>query len=193
MFPFDLIFYEGPHTRSDVVNAFFLYSFCGWVMECLVIRLEKGRWENRGFVHLPLCIIYGFGAMIGYAMLRPISHNYVLLYLAGAFLATVFEYLTGRLMLRLFGKLWWDYSEKRLNYHGILCLESTVAWGAIAVLVFALVHRMVFSLVTRVPEPAAPLLAGGLCLAYLVDFALSARSALHRSRGKDEEELYDPS
>ena len=116
-----------------------------------------------------------------------------MLFFAGALGATGFEYLTARAMMRLFGDFWWDYSEKRLNYHGILCLESTVAWGAIAVLVFALVHRMVFSLVTRVPEPAAPLLAGGLCLAYLVDFALSARSALHRSRGKDEEELYDPS
>ena len=193
MLPFELIFFDGPHTRSDVINAFFLYSFCGWIMECLVIRRETGRWENRGFVHLPLCIIYGFGAMLGYAMLRPVSHNYVLLYLAGAFLATVFEYLTGRLMLRLFGRLWWDYSNKRLNYHGILCLESTIAWGAIAVLIFALVHRTVFSLVARVPDPAAPLVAAGLCAAYLADFALSARAALHRSRQDTEEEAYDPS
>ena len=190
MLPFGLTFYEGVHSSADVVNAFFVYSFCGWVMECFVIRRETGRWENRGFVHLPLCIIYGFGAMIGYAMLQPISHNYVLLYLAGSFLATVFEYLTGRLMLRLFGRLWWDDSHKPLNYHGILCLESTVAWGAIAVLVFALVHRMVFGLVTRVPDPAAPLLAGGLCLAYLADFVLSVRSARRHAR---QEGIYDPS
>lgn len=189
MIPF--VFFEGVYTRSDVVNAFFIYSFFGWAMECVVIRRETGRWENRGFVHLPLCIIYGFGAMLGYAALRPIAHNYLLLYFTGALLATVLEYLTGRLMLRLFGKLWWDYSEKRLNYRGILCLESTAAWGAIAVLMFALVHRMVFSLVNRVPEPAAPLLAGGLCAAYLADFALSARSALHRAPKSEEEEIYD--
>lgn len=191
MFDFTFTFFEGPYTHADVINAFFVYSFCGWVMECIVIRRETGRWENRGFVHLPLCIIYGFGAMIGYAMLRPISHNYILLYFAAAILATLFEYITGRLMLRIFGKLWWDYSEKRLNYRGILCLESTAAWGAIAVLVFALIHRMVFSLVTRIPVQTAPLLAAGLCLAYLTDFVVSARSALHRSH--QEEELYDPS
>ena len=193
MLPFGLTFYEGAHSGADVVNAFFVYSFCGWIMECLVIRRETGRWENRGFVHLPLCIIYGFGAMFGYAMLRPISHNYVLLYFTGALLATLFEYITGRLMLRLFGKLWWDYSNKRLNYRGILCLESTMAWGAIAVLVFALVHRTVFHLVARIPDPAAPLLAGGLCAAYLADFTLSARSALHHSRKSEEEKIYDPS
>lgn len=96
------IFYTAPVAPHVLINAFFLYSFLGWVMECIVIRREKGRWENRGFAHLPFCIIYGFGAMLGFALLRPFSGNYVLLYLVGAVLATLFEYLTARLMLRLF-------------------------------------------------------------------------------------------
>ena len=37
------------------------------------------------------------------------------------------------------------------------------------------------------------LLAAGLCIAYLADFTLSARAALHRSRQSKEEEIYDPS
>ena len=41
------------YKRQVLINAFFLYSFLGWVMECIVIRREKGRWENRGFAHLP--------------------------------------------------------------------------------------------------------------------------------------------
>lgn len=88
------IFYTAPVAPHVLINAFFLYSFLGWVMECIVIRREKGRWENRGFAHLPFCIIYGFGAMLGFALLRPFSGNYVLLYLVGAVLATLFEYLT---------------------------------------------------------------------------------------------------
>ena len=118
------IFYTAPVAPHVLINAFFLYSFLGWVMECIVIRREKGRWENRGFAHLPFCIIYGFGAMLGFALLRPFSGNYVLLYLVGAVLATLFEYLTARLMLRLFGTFWWDYTNKPFNYKGILCLES---------------------------------------------------------------------
>ena len=55
------IFYTAPVAPHVLINAFFLYSFLGWVMECIVIRREKGRWENRGFAHLPFCIIYGFG------------------------------------------------------------------------------------------------------------------------------------
>lgn len=188
-----LTFYDGAYTYADAINAFFLYSFFGWIMECVVIRREKGYWENRGFVHLPLCIIYGFGAMLGYALLRPVSNNYLILYLVGATLATIFEYLTGRLMLRLFGQLWWDYSHKPLNYRGILCLESTIGWGVIAVLLFALLHRLVFGLVTQVDGRAAPLLAIGLSLAYLTDFAYCARNAQHKAREAKEGQTCDPS
>ena len=39
---------------------FFIYSFLGWAMECVVIRIQLGRWENRGFARLPFCVIYGF-------------------------------------------------------------------------------------------------------------------------------------
>ena len=66
------LFYMEPVALHVLLNAFFLYSFMGWIMECIVIRREKGKWENRGFAHLPFCIIYGFGAMLGFAVLRPL-------------------------------------------------------------------------------------------------------------------------
>jgi len=187
------ILYDGLYTWADAVNAFFLYSFCGWIMECIVIRRETGVWENRGFVHLPLCIIYGFGAMAGYVILRPVSYSYLLIYVFGALLATTFEYLTGRLMLRLFGRFWWDYSYKRFNYHGMLCLESTAGWGLIAVLLFALIHRMVFGIVTRLNHRSASVLAVLLFFVYTVDFVYSARAALQKAHDSGEEHVCDPS
>ncbi len=84
-------------------------------MECVVIRRERARGKTAAFVKSPFCIIYGFGAMLGYALLRPFSGNYVLLYVVGAAAATAFEYLTALfLMLRLFGSFWWDYTNKAL-------------------------------------------------------------------------------
>lgn len=173
-------FYTMPVAPHVLLNAFFLYSFLGWVMECIVIRREKGKWENRGFAHLPFCIIYGFGAMFGYAFLRPFSHNYVLLYCVGALMATIFEYLTARLMLRIFGTLWWDYTNKRFNYKGILCLESTLGWGFIALLLFTFLHRNVFAAVMLLPDRVGRALAFVLVSAYTVDFIISAHQA-HRS------------
>ncbi len=170
-------FYIEPVALHVLINAFFLYSFLGWIMECCVIRHEKGIWENRGFAHLPFCVIYGFGAMIGYAVLAPISHNYVLLYIVGALAATALEYVTARIMLRLFGTFWWDYTNKRFNYKGILCLESTLAWGFVALFVFTFLHRAVFSIVMRLPERIGSALAFLLACAYGADFLLCVHKA----------------
>lgn len=176
-------FYHDPGVSYAVI-AFFLYSFLGWVMECIVIRREKGVWENRGFAHSPFCVIYGVGAMLGVVILRPFAHNLLMLYLAGALIATLFEYVTGVLMLRLFGELWWDYKEKPFNYKGILCLESTLGWGLIAVLLFTFLHRIVTGAVRVIPVEYAPFLALVLMFGYLFDFFLSMRTALRR---KEEE------
>lgn len=171
-----------PVPAYALVDAFFLYSFLGWVMECIVIRREKGVWENRGFTRLPFCVIYGFGAMMGFALLRPFSANYVALYLVGALLATAFEYITALAMLRLFGSLWWDYRAKPFNYKGILCLESTLGWGIIACLLFACLHRWVFAAVALLPPAAGQALAIGLVFAYGADFLLSVRRAQEAAR-----------
>ena len=160
--------------------AFFLYSFMGWVMECIVIRREKGAWENRGFVHSPFCVIYGVGGMLGYILLKPFSGNLVMLYFAGCIIATLFEYLTGIVMLRIFGELWWDYSQKPFNYRGILCLESTLGWGIIAVLMFTFLHRAVLAAAHLLPPNVASILALALTAGYLIDFFLSMRAALRR-------------
>ena len=112
-------------NMSQLALWFFIYSFCGWAMECVVIRIQLGRWENRGFAKLPFCVIYGFGVFIAYHLFQPIEHNYVALYIWGCIAATIFEYLTAQVMLRLFDEVWWDYTHKKINYKGILCLQST--------------------------------------------------------------------
>ena len=111
-------------NMSQLALWFFIYSFCGWAMECVVIRIQLGRWENRGFAKLPFCVIYGFGVFIAYHLFQPIEHNYVALYIWGCIAATIFEYLTAQVMLRLFDEVWWDYTHKKINYKGILCLQS---------------------------------------------------------------------
>ncbi len=172
------MFYSNPVEPYVLVNAFFIYSFMGWLMECIVIRREKGFWENRGFARVPFCIIYGFGAMLGYLLLKPFSHNYFLLYLVGAVCATAFEYLTARLMLRLFGTFWWDYTNKPFNYKGILCLESTLGWGVIAVFLFAFMHKFVVGVSLAMPRTVGLMMAVVLSIVYAVDFMMCMRRSL---------------
>ena len=126
-----------------LVAAFCIYSVLGWLVESVYMSICNRRLTNRGFAKGPFCPIYGFGALAGYFLLRPFAGNPVLLYLTGAFTATVFEYLVGKAMRRLFGEVWWDYNEKPFNYQGIVCLESTIAWGFYAVIIIAIIPMLV--------------------------------------------------
>jgi len=133
-----------------LVSAFILYSMLGWLVESIYMSFCNKKITNRGFGKGPFCPIYGFGAVIGYLILSPMSDNLVAVYFAGAFLATTFEYLVGIAMIRFLGDLWWDYNEKPFNYKGIICLESTVAWGFYAVGIVAYLHGQVYRVIDMI-------------------------------------------
>lgn len=126
-----------------IVHWFLLYSFSGWVAESIYMSICNKKLTNRGFMTGPFCPIYGFGALSVYFILLPFSRNYIVLYLAGALLATIFEYLVARLMQFVFGSVWWDYHDKPFNYKGILCLESTLAWGLYTIIMFGFLHKFI--------------------------------------------------
>ena len=150
---------------------FFIYSFFGWAMECIVIRKQLGYWENRGFAKLPFCVIYGFGVFIAFHIFAPIEGNYPALYIAGAICATIFEYMTARLMQKLFGEVWWNYDHLRFNYKGIICLQSTLGWGVLAVLIFSVFNKMVERVVFSMDMRVTTVLSIVLVISYVVDFS----------------------
>lgn len=133
-----------------LVAAFVIYSVMGWFVESVYMSFCNRKLTNRGFAKGPFCPIYGFGAVIGYLVLSPLKGHYIKLYLTGAILATMFEFIVGKGMIRFLGELWWDYNEKPFNYQGIICLESTVAWGFYAIGIVQLLHAGVYRLIDHV-------------------------------------------
>lgn len=166
-------------TIGQLAIWFFIYSFLGWMMECIVIRIQLGRWENRGFAKMPFCVIYGFGVLIAFNIFKPIENNFLALFAFGSICATAFEFLTAQVMLKLFGEVWWNYDHLPFNYKGILCLESSIGWGIIAVLLFGFVNLFIESLVILINPQIAAVVGGVLTLAYLVDFSLNFTKKLN--------------
>ncbi|MCR5216557.1 MAG: putative ABC transporter permease [Lachnospiraceae bacterium] len=175
-------------SLSQLVLWFFIYSFLGWAMECCVIRKERGYWENRGFVKLPFCVIYGAGTYLAIHLFHPIRENMIYVYIAGCIGATLFEYLTARLMMKLFGEIWWDYTNHRFNYKGILCLESTLAWGFLAVFIFGFLNNHVETLVTSMNQTVVMGMALVLSASYFLDFVYHFHLSLKNKDSEEEDE-----
>ncbi len=134
-----------------IIHWFLIYSVLGWCVESIYMSFCNRRITNRGFATGPFCPIYGFGALSVYFLLRPFQGHYAVLYIFGAVIATTFEYLVARLMQWLFGQVWWDYNDKPFNYQGILCLESSIAWGFYTLFLFTFLQRFVEFVVDSYP------------------------------------------
>ena len=159
--------------------AFCIYSVLGWSMESAYMSFCNRRLTNRGFMKSPFCPIYGVGALAGYFLLKGFAGNLFLLYFAGALSATAFEYLVGRLMLKLFGEVWWDYHEKPFNYQGLICLESTIAWGFYAVIIIGFLHGIVMKYASWYTYGMGLMILRAVLLIVLIDFFWHLLAALH--------------
>ena len=108
---------------------YLVYSFLGWVGETVVATFRGKRFANRGMAAGPFCFVYGTTAIlmaVGFADMRT---KPVVLFVACMLTATVVEWLTAKLLERLHNRKWWDYSDKKFNLNGYVCLQYSVLWG----------------------------------------------------------------
>lgn len=162
-----------------MVAAFLIYSILGWLVESIYMSFCNRKLTNRGFAKGPFCPIYGVGAVCCFLIMGPLRGHYIQIYLLGALLATIFEYLVGRAMIFIFGELWWDYNDKPFNFQGIICLESTVAWGFYALGIVHIIHGWVYRLIDTVELETGIRLVCVLLLIAFVDYAVQLSKALH--------------
>ena len=174
-----------------LISAFIIYSMIGWLVESIYMSLCNRKLTNRGFGRGPFCPIYGFGGVVGYLILHPLSSNLVALYLTGAVLATTFEYLVGRLMLKFLGDVWWDYHEKPCNYQGLICLESTVAWGFYAIIIITFLHGKILGLVDRFNMMWGIRACRLVLVLVTIDYVLKLMNIFHISLKAQKERLMD--
>lgn len=160
-----------------LLSWFFAYSVFGWCIESLYMSFQNKKLTNRGFVRGPICPIYGMGALTVYFMLRPFAGNYILIYFLGTMMATSLELLTALTMKRVFGFVWWDYSNKPFNYKGILCLESSIAWGFYSVFEFLFIQREIEAFVNRIHVTLGKYVILLLLIYFIADMMICLNNA----------------
>ena len=171
----------------EVVMWFLTYSMMGWLVESIYMSFCNHKITNRGFAKGPFCPIYGFGALTVFFILRPYSDNSILLFFLGSFLATTLEFLTALVMKRIFGEIWWDYHEKPFNYRGIICLESSIAWGVYTLFLFMFLQNIVAAFVAMIPVRAGRVIGNLILIGYIMDFS----ATIYRQKKENLQESMD--
>ena len=123
--------------------------------------------------------IYGTAAVIMIIALEDLERRPVFLFLGCMAIATMIEWFAGKILERLNQQKWWDYSRKRWNFDGYICLQYSLLWGALGVLAVRYGDSDFTDLFHLIPQPFGDLLIGGAVIGIVVDMSVSSAAALH--------------
>lgn len=172
----------GGFSLYQLFYYFFIYSVMGWAMETVLVSSREHRFVNRGFLNGPLCPIYGVGMCAIIVALTPYQDRLTDVFLGGMIVATAIEYFTGWLMEKLFHAKWWDYSDKKFNFQGRVCLQISIAWGVLSLAIVKIVQPPIAGLVGRLPVSAGEVILYVLLAFFLADVVQATWSALRLSK-----------
>jgi len=120
---------------------FFSYSVFGWFVECVFCTIvDKKITYDRGFLLGPYCPIYGWGALYMYFFLTKYKEDPVTLFVMSMVGPTILEYFTSYLMEKLFKARWWDYSNRKFNIEGRVCLFNSFLFGILGLAFIYVIH-----------------------------------------------------
>lgn len=175
------LFAKNQKTRGHTMNIelseriifwFMIYSVGGWIYETVLCSVSEKRFVNRGFLNGPYCPIYGFGALLDILLLGRIQ-NVFALFALGVIVTCTLEYLTSFAMEKLFHARWWDYSKRKFNINGRVCLLGAVVFGAFSVVLVKILHPAVVRLTDILPGYTLPIITAVFTLAFLTDSAVT--------------------
>ena len=170
------------YTIPELLWLLLIYSFLGWVLETAVGSIRSRRFVNRGFSTGPLCLVYGVAAVILTLTMQELADRFFVLFFGCMVICTAIEWFTGKILERLNQHKWWDYSQKKWNFDGYICLQYSLLWGvlgALAVRFFNRIFVMPFHIIPWIFQMAL-LLAAFILIA--LDIAATLAAVLRMKR-----------
>ncbi|MCH5248657.1 MAG: hypothetical protein J1E98_01925 [Lachnospiraceae bacterium] len=168
------------HIYSMIQWLFIFYTYCflGWCFESANVSIRSRQFINRGFIRGPFLPLYGSGATMMYIVSLPFQDNVILTYIAGCIGATALEFVVGVIMDTLFDVRYWDYSKRKFNYKGHICLRSTIVWGFLTIFMTKVIHQPIEAFMLSIPPNILGYVTFILTIYIAGDFALSFKAAL---------------
>lgn len=148
---------------------FIIYSILGWGVEVIYCSIIDKKISPRGFLIGPYCPIYGSAALIMVLFLKKYYNDPLVIFVLSAIIASLLEYFTSYIMEILFNARWWDYSQKKLNINGRICLENAFLFGILALILIYLINPFIIKIISLIPRIYRVILSSMLLTAFIID------------------------
>ena len=162
------------HTIEIYFLLFISYAFLGWCMEVTCKLIQYKKFINRGFLIGPYCPIYGWGALAITILLKRYMEDPLVLFVMSTLICSIIEYLTSYFMEKKYHARWWDYSNRKFNINGRICLETLIPFGILGVAIMYGTNPILFKLYNQIPQLVINILTVILFIGFIVDNIISS-------------------
>ena len=160
-------------TICIYILFFFVYSFLGWCLEVICKLITEKRFINRGILIGPICPIYGYGVLIMTLFFRKYLNDSITLFILIIVSCSILEYFTSYFLEKVYHTRWWDYSTKKFNINGRICLETMIPFGILGLLIMNYMNPIVFNLLNILPNYLIYILSTIFLITYIIDNIIS--------------------
>lgn len=131
---------------------FILYSFLGFLVEVAFARAVRAEKQDRKcFYFLPLCPVYGLGALLILAPAQQLYPYPILVAVWSALAATGAEYVMSLFYEKVLGVSFWDYTQLPGNLRGRICPLFSAFWSLLGLLSVYLIQPIAAAAADQIP------------------------------------------
>ncbi len=98
----------------------------------------------------------------------------LVLFVMSTIICSIIEYLTSYFMEKKYHARWWDYSNKKFNINGRICLETLIPFGILGVAIMYGTNPILFKLYNQIPQLVINILTVILFIGFIVDNIISS-------------------
>lgn len=161
------------------ILVFFIYAVAGWIMESTSISIRNKKFVNRGFLIGPVCPIYGYGVVLVSILLKKYQDDMIVTFFMSIIICGIIEYLTSFFMEKIFNARWWDYSQRKFNINGRVCLQNLVLFGIASCVIVYIVNPFIIGKLRLIPSTVQTVIISILLAIHLVDNIVSYKIILN--------------
>ena len=162
---------------DSLIIIFFVYSILGYISEVIYCSIGQRHLVNRGFLYGPWLPIYGFGGVVVKIFLEPLAPiavwGPILVFILSMVLTSIIEYIGSWALEKAFSIKLWDYSKKKVNINGRVCLLNSTLFGIGGLAITYLINPLLENLIAKIPLLVQRFSADIIIIVLSLDFIMS--------------------
>ena len=130
-----------------------IFSIIGIIVETIYCYVTTGVLESRkGLIWGPFCPVYGVSAAILIIALNKYQDkNIFKLFIYGIIVGSITEYMLSFMLEAIYSTRFWDYSYLKLHINGRICLQYSVYWGILTIIIIKIIKPFIDKVIYKIP------------------------------------------